>query len=144
MPHQASPRRSLLQEARCQTCSLSSLCLPLALELEDMGQFDAIIRRRAPLKKGEPLFRQGDPFTSVYAVRSGSLKQVTSEGNGNDQLTNFYLPSELVGLDGIDENYYPAALLPWKPRPFVKSLSTAWIHSLKSFPNYGTALPEHE
>lgn len=111
MPHQASPRRSLLQEARCQTCSLSSLCLPLALELEDMGQFDAIIRRRAPLKKGEPLFRQGDPFTSVYAVRSGSLKQVTSEGNGNDQLTNFYLPSELVGLDGIDENFYPGSVI---------------------------------
>ncbi len=54
MPYPASQRRSLLQEARCQTCSLSSLCLPLALELEDMGQFDAIIRRRSPLKKGEP------------------------------------------------------------------------------------------
>ena len=53
MSYPASQRRSLLQEARCQTCSLSSLCLPLALELEDMSQFDAIIRRRSPLKKGE-------------------------------------------------------------------------------------------
>ncbi|MEC9294168.1 MAG: Crp/Fnr family transcriptional regulator, partial [Pseudomonadota bacterium] len=52
MSYPASQRRSLLQEARCQTCSLSSLCLPLALELEDMSQFDAIIRRRSPLKKG--------------------------------------------------------------------------------------------
>ncbi len=26
-------RRSLLHETRCQNCSLSSLCLPLALEL---------------------------------------------------------------------------------------------------------------
>ena len=111
MPYPASQRRSLLQEARCQTCSLSSLCLPLALELEDMSQFDAIIRRRSPLKKGEPLFRQGDAFTSVYAVRSGSLKQVTSEGNGHDQLTNFFLPSELVGLDGIDEEHYPGTVM---------------------------------
>ena len=111
MSYPASQRRSLLQEARCQTCSLSSLCLPLALELEDMSQFDAIIRRRSPLKKGERLFRQGDPFTSVYAVRSGSLKQVTSEGNGNDQLTNFFLPSELVGLDGIDEEHYPGTVI---------------------------------
>lgn len=106
-----SHRRSLLHEARCQTCSLSSLCLPLALELDDMGQFDAIIRRRAPLKKGEPLFRQGDTFTSVYAVRSGSLKQITAEGNGSEQLTNFYLPSELVGLDGIDEEQYPGSVI---------------------------------
>ncbi|SDN80413.1 fumarate/nitrate reduction transcriptional regulator Fnr [Vreelandella arcis] len=104
-------RRAVLHEARCQTCSLSSLCLPLSLEMEDMDQFDAIIRRRAPLKKGEHLFRQGDDFTSVYAVRSGSLKQITSEGAGVDQLTNFYLPSELVGLDAIDERHYPGSVI---------------------------------
>lgn len=104
-------RRSALQETRCQTCSLSSLCLPLSLEVEDMGQFDAIIRRRAPLKKGETLFHQDSPFTSVFAVRSGSLKQVTTEGSGEDQLTNFYLPSELVGLDGIDEQHYPGTVV---------------------------------
>lgn len=111
MSESISRRRPLLHEARCQTCSLSSLCLPLALELDDVSQFDAIIRRRAPLKKGEPLFRQGDTFTSVFAVRSGSLKQLTTEGSGNDQLTNFYLPSELVGLDGIDEEYYPGSVV---------------------------------
>lgn len=99
-------RRSLLHETRCQTCSLSSLCLPLALQLEDMEQFDAIIRRRSPLKRGEVLFHQNDRFSSVYAVRSGSLKQVTTEGCGDEQLTNFYLPSELIGLDGIDEQAY--------------------------------------
>ncbi|HSH49143.1 MAG TPA: fumarate/nitrate reduction transcriptional regulator Fnr [Halomonas sp.] len=104
-------RRSLLQETRCQNCSLSSLCLPLALELEDMSQFDAIIRRRSPLKRGAVLFRQDDTFTSVYAVRSGSLKQVTTEGSGDDQLTNFYLPSELIGLDGIDGQTYPGSVI---------------------------------
>jgi CRP/FNR family transcriptional regulator, anaerobic regulatory protein len=104
-------RRSLLHETRCQNCSLSSLCLPLALELEDMEQFDAIIRRRSPLKKGESLFRQGSDFSSVFAVRSGSLKQITTEGSGDDQVTNFYLPSELVGLDGIDEKLYPGSVI---------------------------------
>ncbi|WP_108445355.1 fumarate/nitrate reduction transcriptional regulator Fnr [Halomonas denitrificans] len=112
MPDPATGRRrALLNETRCQTCSLSSLCLPLALEVQDMDQFDAIIRRRPPLKKGEALFRQGTPFTSVFAVRSGSLKQVTTEGSGEDQLTNFYLPSELVGLDGIDEERYPGTVV---------------------------------
>lgn len=111
MPEPTRHRRAVWHEARCQTCSLSSLCLPLALELEDMDQFDAIIRRRTPLKKGEHLFHQGDAFTSVYAVRSGSLKQVTTEGGGNDQLTNFYLPSELVGLDAIDEPHYPGSAI---------------------------------
>ncbi|HSP58678.1 MAG TPA: fumarate/nitrate reduction transcriptional regulator Fnr [Halomonas sp.] len=103
--------RALFNEARCQTCSLSSLCLPLALEFPDMDEFNAIIRRRTPLKKGETLLLQDSPFTSLYAVRSGSLKQVTTEGSGEDQLTNFYLPSELVGLDGIDEVRYPGSVI---------------------------------
>ncbi|MDW5378540.1 fumarate/nitrate reduction transcriptional regulator Fnr [Halomonas sp. HP20-15] len=104
-------RRSRIHEARCQTCSLSSLCLPLALELDEIDSFDAIIQRRAPLKRGELLLRQGDTFTSVFAVRSGSLKQLSSEGSGDEQLTNFYLPSELVGLDGIDEQRYPGSII---------------------------------
>ena len=35
---------------------------------------------------------------------------VTSVG-GEEQLTNFYLPSELVGLDGIDESVYPGSMV---------------------------------
>ncbi|WP_192035274.1 fumarate/nitrate reduction transcriptional regulator Fnr [Halomonas sp. YLGW01] len=111
MPANALGQGARLTETRCQTCSLSSLCLPLALEVEDMDRFDAIIRRRPPLKKGETLVRQGTPFSSVYAVRSGSLKQLSSEGSGDEQLTNFYLPSELVGLDGIDEECYPGTVV---------------------------------
>lgn len=102
-------RHARLHEARCRTCSLSSLCLPLALELSDMDQFDAIIRRRAPLKKNDALIHQGTPFTSVFAVRSGSLKQVINE-KGDEQVANFYLPSELVGLDAIDDTTYPGTV----------------------------------
>lgn len=66
-----SPRRSLLHEARCQTCSLSSLCLPLALELDDMGQFDAIIRRRAPLKRRATV----SPGRCLYQCLRGTFRQ---------------------------------------------------------------------
>ncbi|GHC22878.1 fumarate/nitrate reduction transcriptional regulator Fnr [Aidingimonas halophila] len=100
------PRYRRMNETRCRTCSLSSLCLPLALEMPDMDQFDAIIQRHAPLKKGEVLIHQGTPFNSVFAVRSGSLKQVVNE-KGEEQVSNFYLPSELIGLDAIDEGIYP-------------------------------------
>lgn len=89
------------------TCSLSALCLPLSLSLEDIDQLNSIIKRRQPLKKGEHLFRQGDAFESVYAVRSGSLKNYIMTNDGEEQITNFHLPSELVGLDGIDCATYP-------------------------------------
>ncbi|XKE46596.1 fumarate/nitrate reduction transcriptional regulator Fnr [Halomonas organivorans] len=104
-------RCSLSPETRCQTCCHRSLCLPLSLGLEDLERFDTIVRRRAPLAKGATLFRQGATFTGIYVVRSGSLKQVTTEGGVDGQLTHFYLPSELVGLDGIDENAYPGTVI---------------------------------
>jgi len=100
---------NLAKEPRCMTCSLSSLCLPLSLNLEDIDQLDSIIKRRQPLKKGDHLFRQGDLFDSVYAVRSGSLKNYIMTNDGEEQITNFHLPSELVGLDGVDCTRYPVS-----------------------------------
>ena len=57
-------------QAHCKDCSLAPLCLPLSLNLEDMDALDDIVKRGRPLKKGEFLFRQGDTFDCVYAVRS--------------------------------------------------------------------------
>ena len=65
-------------QAHCKDCSLAPLCLPLSLNLEDMDALDEIVKRGRPMKKGEYLFRQGDRFNSVYAVRSGALKPSAS------------------------------------------------------------------
>lgn len=85
-------------QAHCKDCSLAPLCLPLSLNLEDMDALDEIVKRGRPLKKGEFLFRQGDNFGSVYAVRSGALKTFSLSDSGEEQITGFHLPSELVGL----------------------------------------------
>lgn len=96
-------------QAHCKDCSLAPLCLPLSLNTEDMDCLDQIVKRGRPLKKGEFLFRQGDTFESVYAVRSGALKTFNISGNGEEQLTGFHLPSELVGMSGMDAQAYPVS-----------------------------------
>ncbi|KIP96580.1 MULTISPECIES: fumarate/nitrate reduction transcriptional regulator Fnr [Pseudomonas] len=96
-------------QAHCKDCSLSSLCLPLSLDLEDMDALDDIVKRGRPLKKGEFLFRQGDTFNSVFAVRSGALKTFSISDAGEEQITGFHLPSELVGLSGMDTELYPVS-----------------------------------
>lgn len=96
-------------QAHCKDCSLATLCLPLSLDLKDMDALDDIVKRGRPLKKGEFLFRQGDTFNSVFAVRSGALKTFSLSDAGEEQITGFHLPSELVGLSGMDTELYPVS-----------------------------------
>jgi len=96
-------------QANCKDCSLSGLCLPLSLNMQDMESLDEIVKRGRPLKKGETLFRQGDPFNSVFAIRSGALRTFSVTDAGEEQITGFHLPSELVGLSGMDTETYPVS-----------------------------------
>lgn len=98
-------------QAHCKDCSLAALCLPLSLDLSDLNALDAIVKRGRPLKKGEYLFRQGDTFNSVYAVRSGSLKTFSITDGGEEQITGFHLPSEFVGLSAMDTEQYPISAI---------------------------------
>lgn len=96
-------------QANCKDCSLSGLCLPLSLNRQDMESLDEIVKRGRPLKKGETLFRQGDPFSSVFAIRSGALRTFSVTDAGEEQITGFHLPSEMVGLSGMDTETYPVS-----------------------------------
>ncbi len=98
-------------QAHCKDCSLASLCLPLSLNLEDMDALDEIVKRGRPMKKGEFLFRQGDAFNSVFAVRAGALKTFSLSDGGDEQITGFHLPSELVGLSGMGSELYPVSAI---------------------------------
>ncbi len=98
-------------QAHCKDCSLAALCLPLSLDLNDLNSLDAIVKRGRPLKKGEYLFRQGDTFNSVYAVRSGSLKTFSITDGGEEQITGFHLPSEFDGLSAMDTEQYPISAI---------------------------------
>jgi CRP/FNR family transcriptional regulator, anaerobic regulatory protein len=85
----------------CRDCSLFQLCLPVGLDAEELARLDRLIRRRRVLRRGEYLFRPGDPFVFVYAVRSGSVKTYAPVRDGSEQVTGFHLPGELLGLDAI-------------------------------------------
>ncbi len=92
--------------SRCQSCSLFELCMPMGLAEGDLDKLDKIIKRRRPVDKGEYLYRIGDPFVSVFAVRSGSLKTFTSTRDGRDQIISLHLPGELMGMDAISSNQH--------------------------------------
>lgn len=94
---------------QCKDCTLFQLCLPVGIGAADLELLDRIIKRRRMLPRGEHLFRVGDPFNAIYAVRSGSIKTYTTVEDGRVQVTGFHLPGELLGLDAINVDRHPCS-----------------------------------
>ena len=76
----------MTRSVSCNQCSLSPICLPLAVAPDQLEELDRIMQRGRPLKRGEHLFRAADDFHSVYAVRSGALKTYAVSDDGDEQV----------------------------------------------------------
>ncbi len=96
-------------KAACKNCTLRELCLPFGLREPDLSAVDKVVKRRHKLKKGELLYRFGDPLKSLYAIRSGALKTMSLLGDGRAQVMGFYLSGELLGMDAINTDRHPCS-----------------------------------
>lgn len=111
MAEEDDPRRPPLAAIghSCSTCSLSELCLPVALDEAAVDQLSRIVEHHRYLRRGECLYRAGETFRAIYAVHSGALKTVELATDGDEQILGFHLPGELVGLDAISEGQHPCS-----------------------------------
>src|SRR5664279_5414474 len=75
----------------CQTCSIRELCLPVGMTGNEMEHLDNLIAHRIRVRKGETLYRAGQRFQSLYAIRAGSLKSTVTAEDGREQVMNYHL-----------------------------------------------------
>ncbi len=87
--------------ARCAQCSLRELCMPIGLDSAALDALDKAMGPRRRLRRGEALYRAGDDFEVLYAVRFGSLKTTLLAPEGREQVTGYHILGDIVGLDGI-------------------------------------------
>ncbi len=90
----------------CSNCNLRELCMPVGLSDSDMQRIDDIVATRRKIKRGTPLFRNGERFTSLYAIRTGFFKTCVATEDGRDQVTGFQMAGEIIGLDGIVNDHH--------------------------------------
>jgi CRP/FNR family transcriptional regulator, anaerobic regulatory protein len=90
--------------AHCSACAMRHLCVPEGLCADDTAKLQAVITTARPIRRGEALYRTGDTFENLYAIRSGSVKTTVSRANGREQFTGLHLSGDALGLDGIGEN----------------------------------------
>lgn len=100
----AAPMTALSHHAirvACSSCNLRELCMPMGLSNEELDKVDGLVASRRRIKRGASLFRSGDTFTNLYAIRTGYFKTCITSEDGRDQVTGFQMAGEVIGLDGI-------------------------------------------
>ena len=90
-------------DTSCSSCSVRHVCLPSGVEDEKLDEVDALTRAKRRIAKGAVLYRSGDAFASLYAVRSGSFKSVCSSQDGDEKVTGLHLPGAVMGLEAIHQ-----------------------------------------
>jgi CRP/FNR family transcriptional regulator len=90
----------------CSNCNLRELCMPIGLPPGDLQRIDDLVATRRTVRRRESLFRNGERFSSLYAIRTGFFKTRVASEDGRDQVTGFQMAGEIIGLDGIVNNQH--------------------------------------
>ncbi|MDB0554539.1 Crp/Fnr family transcriptional regulator, partial [Ralstonia solanacearum] len=64
--------------SQCANCMMHWACIAGAVPATQRERLERLVQTWRKIGKGETLFRAGDPFHALYAVRSGSFKTVVS------------------------------------------------------------------
>lgn len=75
--------------------------MPMGLSNDELDRIDDMVASRRKIKRGETLFRNGEKFTSLFAIRTGFFKTCVASEDGRYQVTGFQMAGEIIGLDGI-------------------------------------------
>jgi CRP/FNR family transcriptional regulator, anaerobic regulatory protein len=90
----------------CSNCNLRELCMPVGLSPEELIRIDEVVATRRKIKRGAILFRNGEVFQSLFAIRTGFFKTCVTAEDGRDQVTGFQMAGEIIGLDGIVNDHH--------------------------------------
>jgi CRP/FNR family transcriptional regulator len=86
----------------CANCNLRELCLPCCgLSRSEREVAERLPYGRVRVRRGASLYRAGDRFSALYAVRNGFFKSLAPIENGREQVTGFAMAGEVLGLDGV-------------------------------------------
>lgn len=85
----------------CSQCSLQAMCMPEGLSEEEMDLVDDLVYTRRRIQAGQTLYKAGQGFQSIYAVRSGFFKTSIMHEDGREQVTGFHMSGDLLGTGGI-------------------------------------------
>lgn len=92
----------------CTDCHYRSVCFPRSIPPTTCDS--PLIGSQRKLHKFQILCTPKHKFESVYVVKKGVLKASILGVEGRERITGFYLPGDLLGLEGISKAFYPYSI----------------------------------
>ncbi|MFT6408056.1 MAG: CRP/FNR family transcriptional regulator, partial [Arenicella sp.] len=87
----------------CDLCHAKDICVSSLLDPESLKHFKDIVHHKSPMERGERLFMAGDSIHSIFILHSGSVKSYLESNAGDNQITGFHLPGDVVGIHGLEK-----------------------------------------
>lgn len=91
----------------CHRCTFSSICIAGGCHKSELAELQCLVEHVGQFRAGEHVFRAGDTFRAIFAVRRGTVKTCVVDKGGREQVLGFYLPGEVIGLDAIYPERFP-------------------------------------
>lgn len=99
----------------CDQCTLSQSCIPRGLNVEEHGILSTIFKHEHLISKGDIVYKHGQPFNSLYAIRSGSVKVLLPTNDDEKKIVGFHMPSDLIGFDGMKHKKHHCTAVALEP-----------------------------
>ncbi len=77
------------------------------MDKRQLQDLHVLVEHVGPFHAGEHVFRKGERFVAIAAVRAGTVKTYVVDSEGRERVLGFHLPGEVIGLDAIDSDLYP-------------------------------------
>jgi|OM-RGC.v1.009907960 CRP/FNR family transcriptional regulator, anaerobic regulatory protein len=90
----------------CKDCSLANTCIPSAFAEHNIHKLDKIVSPTKQYPRHRNIYHQGSNFQALYIVKSGALKTYITNSKGDENITGFYMPGDIVGLESISKRRY--------------------------------------
>lgn len=87
-------------EDRCENCIIRQFNSLRAMSKDELKRISAK-KTTKKIKKGEPLFEEGEKLKGVYCVREGVSKLSKLSANGKDQIVKLATKGEVMGQRSV-------------------------------------------
>jgi len=84
--------------SHCHNCLTRRQCLAAGLQGDALTALSACVHPGGPMKRGDFLYRAGESAGECFVVRSGAYKTILLSGSGDEHVTGFHFPGDLLGM----------------------------------------------